>query len=116
MLLLIIKKPTEENESTGDNDDTKYLDEAISIYYFYFQLLLLYVDESLKLKVKFVTMMMKMYKTLREEKELIVKLKGCCPGNKIPRGLLIQGPDALKSAYERYNRAKEYDLQNEKRP
>jgi len=42
-------------------------------------------------------MMMKMFKTLREENELIMKLKGFCPGNKIPRGILMQGPEALKS-------------------
>jgi serine/threonine-protein phosphatase 2B catalytic subunit len=60
--------------------------------------------------------MMKMYRTLREEKELILKLKGCCPGNKIPKGLIIQGPMALKTAYERYNKAKVFDVINEKRP
>ena len=38
-----------------------------------------------------------MQRTLREESELIIKLKGFCPGNKIPRGLIIQGPEALKS-------------------
>ncbi len=42
-------------------------------------------------------MMMKMFKTLREENELIMKLKGFCPGNKIPRGILMQGPEALKN-------------------
>ena len=40
---------------------------------------------------------MKMFKTLREENELIMKLKGFCPGNKIPRGILMQGPEALKT-------------------
>jgi serine/threonine-protein phosphatase 2B catalytic subunit len=52
---------------------------------------------SLKMKVKFITMMMKMFKTLREEKELIMKLKGFCPGNRIPRGIIMQGPEALKT-------------------
>jgi serine/threonine-protein phosphatase 2B catalytic subunit len=68
------------------------------------------------MKVKFITMMMRMYKTLREENELIMKLKGFCPGNKIPRGILMQGPEALKTAYERYKNAKELDAVNEKRP
>jgi serine/threonine-protein phosphatase 2B catalytic subunit len=49
------------------------------------------------MKVKFVTLMMKMYKTLREESELIMKLKGFCPGNRIPKGILMQGPEALKN-------------------
>lgn len=57
-----------------------------------------------------------MFKTLREEKELILKLKGCCPGNKIPRGLIIQGPNALKNAFDRYYKAKVYDVINEKLP
>ena len=84
-------------------------------------------------------MMMKMFKTLREENELIMKLKGFCPGNKIPRGILMQGPEALKSgnyyftffftilwnkifllinnlAFERYKNAKKLDSVNEKRP
>jgi serine/threonine-protein phosphatase 2B catalytic subunit len=68
------------------------------------------------MKVKFVTMMMKLHKTLREENELIMKLKGLCPGNKIPRGLIMQGPDALKSALDKYKKAKEFDIVNEKRP
>ena len=42
-------------------------------------------------------MMMKMQKTLREENELIVKLKGFCPDNKIPRGLILEGKNALKT-------------------
>jgi serine/threonine-protein phosphatase 2B catalytic subunit len=61
-------------------------------------------------------MMMKMFKTLREENELIMKLKGFCPGNKIPRGILMQGPEALKTAFERYKNAKTLDAINEKRP
>lgn len=84
---------------------------------------------------------MKMFKTLREENELIMKLKGFCPGNKIPRGILMQGPEALKTgkyysilfnsiqfsllnnnlftkllAFERYKNAKQLDSVNEKRP
>ena len=76
------------------------------------------------MKVKFVTMMMKMYKTLREENELIMKLKGFCPGNRIPKGILMQGPEALKNgrdffyflAFERYKNAKQIDAINELRP
>ncbi|MCQ2818391.1 MAG: hypothetical protein MJ252_14080 [archaeon] len=68
------------------------------------------------MKVKFVSMLMKMYRTLREENELIMKLKGFCPGTKIPRGIIIQGPEALRTAYERYKNAKEMDLINEQMP
>jgi serine/threonine-protein phosphatase 2B catalytic subunit len=49
-----------------------------------------------------ITMMMKLQKTLREENELIVKLKGFCPDNKIPRGLILEGKNALKSGKELY--------------
>ena len=49
------------------------------------------------MKVKFIITMMKMYRTLREENELIMKLKGFCPGNRIPRGIIMEGPSALKS-------------------
>lgn len=59
---------------------------------------------------------MKVMRTLREENELIVKLKGLCPGNKIPRGVILNGPDALKSAYEKYKNAKSLDMINEKYP
>ena len=54
-----------------------------------------------------------------------MKLKGFCPGNKIPKGILMQGPEALKTgnicfkiilAYERYKNAKQLDIVNEKRP
>ena len=71
---------------------------------------------SLRMKVKFINMLMKMYRTLREESELIMRLKGFCPGNKIPRGILIQGPEALKTALERYKNAKKLDLVNERMP
>lgn len=59
---------------------------------------------------------MRMFKTLREENELIMKLKGFCPGNKIPKGILIQGPQALKTAYDRYSKAKKGDEHNEAMP
>ena len=101
MLLSIIKNDGSAKTITTGNE-VDLIDEALS--------------ESIRIKVKFVTLMMKMFKTVREERELILKLKGCCPGNKIPRGLILQGPNALKGAYERYNKAKVFDIVNEKRP
>ena len=68
------------------------------------------------MKVSFITMLMRMYRTLREESELVMKLKGFCPGNKIPKGILLQGPEALKTALERYKEAKRIDEINEKMP
>lgn len=32
----------------------------------------------------------------RENNEQIVKLKGMCPDNKIPKGLLVEGGSAIK--------------------
>jgi serine/threonine-protein phosphatase 2B catalytic subunit len=74
------------------------------------------VTESLRMKVKMITVLMKMYRTLREQRELIMKLKGFCPGNKIPRGIIMQGPEALKSALERYKKTKKLDECNEMMP
>ena len=41
--------------------------------------------------------MMKMFRTLREENESIVQLKGICPDGKVPKGLLLEGKQALES-------------------
>ena len=100
MLLHIIKKDLGDNEN--DNNNSTVIEDTIT--------------NSLRMKVKFITMLMKMYRTLREESELIMKLKGFCPGNKIPRGILMQGPEALKTAYERYKNAKKLDRVNEGMP
>jgi len=103
MLLHIIKKDFNDEIVDGNTTTgTELLDKNLT--------------SKLRMKVKFVTLMMKMYKTLREESELIMKLKGFCPGNRIPIGILMQGPEALKNAYERYKNAKQQDAINEKRP
>lgn len=52
--------------------------------------------EVLKNKVRFVSRVMRMYRTLREENESIMSLKGFCPDNRIPRGLLLEGIGAIK--------------------
>jgi len=102
MLLHIIKKDFNDDDTGSTHTGTELLDKNLT--------------SKLRMKVKFVTLMMKMYKTLREESELIMKLKGFCPGNRIPIGILMQGPEALKNAYERYKNAKSQDAINEKRP
>ena len=73
-------------------------------------------SEVLRKKVRAITSMMKMYRTLREEKELILQLKGLCPDNKIPTGLLLEGRGALQGALQDFKRAKKWDSANEKRP
>jgi serine/threonine-protein phosphatase 2B catalytic subunit len=60
--------------------------------------------------------MMKMYKTLREENETIMQLKGLAPDNKVPRGLLGAGSGALKDQVEQFKNAKDLDSVNEKMP
>ncbi|CAG9311281.1 PPP3CA_2 [Blepharisma stoltei] len=67
-------------------------------------------------KVKAVSRMMKMYKTLREEFEIILMLKDMCPDNKIPRGLLLEGRTALMRAVDMFRQARVLDLPNERRP
>ena len=98
ILMHIIKK---KDELSYDEDNTK-ISEAIT--------------DSLKMKMTFITMFMKMHRTLREEHELIMKLKGFCPGNRIPKGILLQGAEALVTALERYKEAKKIDEINEKMP
>lgn len=69
-----------------------------------------------KKKIKAVTSMMNMFNTLRNDNETIIQLKGMCPDNKIPKGLLAQGHDAIVGAIESFNFAKNLDKDNEKRP
>ena len=71
---------------------------------------------SLKSKVKTVGKMAKMFRTLREENEVIMKLKGLCPDDKVPRGLLAGGRSALQGAVEDFQQAKSVDSVNEKMP
>lgn len=65
--------------------------------------------EILRNKIKFLSKMMKFNKTLRfvafqpkteficrQQSETIAKLKGLCPANRIPVGLLQEGGTALK--------------------
>ena len=39
--------------------------------------------------------MMKIFKNLREDSEMVMQLKGLCPDNKVPQGLILKGKDAL---------------------
>ena len=67
-------------------------------------------------KVKALSKMIRIFKTIREEKELILELKGLCPDQKIPKGLIECGRKALEGAISAFNAAKEWDTINEKRP
>uniref|UniRef100_A0A0K6SBC8 Serine/threonine-protein phosphatase n=1 Tax=Chromera velia CCMP2878 TaxID=1169474 RepID=A0A0K6SBC8_9ALVE len=72
--------------------------------------------EELRNKVKTVSRMMKMFKTLRQENELIVQLKGQTPGHRIPMGALIEGRRGLESEMDLFNNLKKVDVKNEGRP
>jgi len=71
--------------------------------------------EKIKSKIRAVGRLSRMYRTLREERESIVALKGLAGGN-IPKGLLMQGPTAIRQAVESFEQAKKCDQINEKIP
>ena len=81
MVYRLIKEPDEEikdHEGSSEQGYIKQMQEE--------------VKESkidiFRKKVRAVGKMMTMFKTLREEEETILQLKGLCPDNKVPRGLL----------------------------
>lgn len=39
-----------------------------------------------------------MFATLREESEMLLKIKNMSPDGKLPRGLLLEGKPAIKNA------------------
>lgn len=53
--------------------------------------------EKIRNKVLSISRMMRMFKTLREENESVVQLKGICADGKVPKGLLLEGKKALES-------------------
>jgi serine/threonine-protein phosphatase 2B catalytic subunit len=57
----------------------------------------------------------RIYKTLREENENILQLKGLA-GGKVPVGILQQGAGAIQQAVTNFEGAKKCDALNEKRP
>jgi serine/threonine-protein phosphatase 2B catalytic subunit len=79
-------------------------------------------------KISSVARMSRMYTTLREESEMLLKIKNICPDGKLPRGLLLEGKPAIKNGnliilinilnivLKQFSLAKELDKVNEKRP
>lgn len=71
-------------------------------------------------KVKAMSRMMKMFKTLREENESVVQLKGICADGKVPMGLLLEGKKAIEDELiDRsgvFESAKKQDQMNEAMP
>lgn len=65
----------------------------------------------IKNKIQFLSKMAKMQRTLREQRESILKIK-FFNDNKLPQGILLEGKDAV----ERFLAFKTYDSVNEKYP
>ena len=61
-----------------------------------------------------------MLKTLREENESVVQLKGICTDGRVPKGLLIEGKKALENELADrstiFTNAKKLDSMNEAMP
>jgi len=72
--------------------------------------------ERLRKKVRGVAKMLRMFTILRQERETIMQIKSFTPENKIPTGLLTKGVDAIRDALGDFEKAKNADIVNEKRP
>ena len=57
-----------------------------------------------------------MFKTLREENETVVKLKGLSSDGKLEPGILAQGSEGLRQALDVFNDMKRLDEANERMP
>merc|ERR1719330_945824 len=74
------------------------------------------VRNRIRQKARILGRMAKVYGTLRKENELVVKLKGVCPGHRLAPGLLLEGKDRLKSEFDLFQHTGSVDKLNEKRP
>lgn len=72
--------------------------------------------DRMRKKVRTIARMARMFKTLRQENETVIRLKGVCPGHKLKPGLLLAGKDRLTTELELFGHASEIDQVNEKRP
>jgi len=66
--------------------------------------------------VRTIARMARMFKTLRQENESVIRLKGVCPGHRLPPGLLLTGKAGLDTELDRFDHARNVDVINEKRP
>merc|ERR1712137_143412 len=72
--------------------------------------------QRMRRKVMAVGRMARLFKTLRQENEVVLKLKGVCPGHKLKPGLLLAGKEQLSDELSQFERVCDIDLVNEKRP
>lgn len=72
-------------------------------------------SEQIRKKILAMGKMSKMFRTLREENESILQLRGLA-GGQLPAGVLQKGPEAIRAAITGFEEAKKIDMSNEKRP
>lgn len=72
--------------------------------------------DRIRRKVRSIGRVARLFKTLREEHETIVKLKGVCPGHKLAPGLILGGQESLRNELENFKHTKSIDSGNEARP
>jgi len=72
--------------------------------------------DRIKKKVRSIARMARMFKTLRQENETVIRLKGVCPGHKLSPGLLLAGKDKLESELDMFSHVRNIDSENELRP
>jgi len=73
-------------------------------------------ESRMRNKVQGAMRMLKIFKTLREENEIVTKLKGICPGHRLAPGLLMDGKAALQSELSKFKQAKILDARFERKP
>lgn len=71
---------------------------------------------KIKTKIKTMARVQKMFSTLKNESELLIKIKGMAPDGKIPRGLLLDGRPAIRDSFREFTNAANLDKDNEKLP
>lgn len=72
--------------------------------------------ERMRKKVRTIARMARMFKTMRQENETVLRLKGACPGHRLEAGLLLANKDKLNTEGETFNLVADVDLRNEMRP
>lgn len=70
----------------------------------------------MKSKIKSVARMQKMLNILKQEQEMLLKIKTMAPDGKIPRGLLLEGRPAIQDTFREFANAQKLDRINEKMP
>eukprot|EP01117_Protostelium_nocturnum_P001912 TRINITY_DN124_c0_g2_i1.p1 TRINITY_DN124_c0_g2~~TRINITY_DN124_c0_g2_i1.p1 ORF type:complete len:530 (-),score=169.65 TRINITY_DN124_c0_g2_i1:52-1641(-) len=67
-------------------------------------------------KILAASRMARMYRVLCEERETLMQIRSFTPENRIPQGLLSKGVPAIKEALGNFDKSREMDVLNEKRP